>query len=98
MLGDIILAEPKAMIGFTGRRVIEQTLKQKIPDGFQSSEYLLDHGFVDVIVPRTKLKQNLAMILKMHESSPNISSDRHVNGAAKSVAPNLSDTKLVSEL
>ena len=67
MLGDIILAEPKALIGFTGRRVIEQTLKQKIPDGFQSSEYLLDHGFVDAVVPRTKLKQNLSMILKMHQ-------------------------------
>jgi acetyl-CoA carboxylase carboxyl transferase subunit beta len=67
MLGDLILAEPKALIGFTGRRVIEQTLKQKIPEGFQSSEYLLDHGFVDAVVPRTKLKQNLAMILKMHQ-------------------------------
>jgi acetyl-CoA carboxylase carboxyl transferase subunit beta len=66
MLGDIIIAEPKALIGFTGRRVIEQTLKQKIPEGFQSAEYLLDHGFVDVVVPRPKLKQNLAMILKMH--------------------------------
>ncbi len=98
MLGDIILAEPKAMIGFTGRRVIEQTLKQKIPDGFQSSEYLLDHGFVDMIVPRTKLKKNLAMILKMHDSSTKISRDRHANGAAKSVVPSLSDTKLVSEL
>ena len=65
MLGDIILAEPKALIGFTGRRVIEQTLKQKIPDGFQSSEYLLDHGFVDAVVSRTKLKQSLSMILKM---------------------------------
>jgi len=78
MLGDIIIAEPKALIGFTGRRVIEQTLKQKIPEGFQSSEYLLDHGFVDVVVPRTKLKQNLAMILKMHlqnsqpQNTPNI--------------------------
>jgi len=70
MLGDIIIAEPKALIGFTGRRVIEQTLKQKIPEGFQSSEYLLDHGFVDVVVPRTKLKQNLAMILKMHRFLP----------------------------
>jgi acetyl-CoA carboxylase carboxyl transferase subunit beta len=67
MLGDLILAEPKALIGFTGRRVIEQTLKQKIPEGFQSSEYLLEHGFVDAVIPRTRLKQNLAMILKLHQ-------------------------------
>ncbi|MDX2255720.1 MAG: acetyl-CoA carboxylase, carboxyltransferase subunit beta [Pseudanabaenaceae cyanobacterium bins.39] len=67
MLGDLILAEPKALIGFTGRRVIEQTLKQKIPEGFQSAEYLLEHGFVDAVIPRTKLKQNLAMILKLHQ-------------------------------
>ncbi len=73
MLGDIIIAEPKALIGFTGRRVIEQTLKQKIPEGFQSAEYLLDHGFVDIVVPRTKLKQNLAMILKMHTQNVAIS-------------------------
>jgi acetyl-CoA carboxylase carboxyl transferase subunit beta len=80
MLGDIILAEPKALIGFTGRRVIEQTLKQKIPEGFQSSEYLLDHGFVDAVVSRTKLKQNLSMILKMHQLQTDISGDRHVVG------------------
>jgi acetyl-CoA carboxylase carboxyl transferase subunit beta len=66
MLGDIILAEPKAMIAFTGRRVIEQTLKQKIPDDFQSAEYLLEHGFVDAVVPRTQLKQTLAAIVRMH--------------------------------
>jgi len=98
MLGDIILAEPKALIGFTGRRVIEQTLKQKIPDGFQSSEYLLDHGFVDAVVSRTKLKQNLSMILKMHQPQELISSDRPFNDVAKSIDPMLSDTKLVSEL
>ena len=98
MLGDLILAEPKALIGFTGRRVIEQTLKQKIPEGFQSSEYLLDHGFVDAVVPRTKLKQSLSMILKMHQPQSDISGNQHFNGAAKSVVPNLSDTKLTSEL
>jgi acetyl-CoA carboxylase carboxyl transferase subunit beta len=75
MLGDIILAEPKAMIGFTGRRVIEQTLKQKIPDDFQSAEYLLGHGFVDSVVPRTKLKSTLSMILSLHASNGNSSSD-----------------------
>jgi len=55
MLGDLILAEPKALIGFAGRRVIEQTLREKLPDNFQTAEYLLDHGFVDVIVKRKDL-------------------------------------------
>ena len=96
MLGDLILAEPKALIGFTGRRVIEQTLKQKIPEGFQSSEYLLDHGFVDAVVPRTKLKQSLSMVLKMHQ--PSISTNSQLNAAAKSVVPILSDTTLISEV
>jgi acetyl-CoA carboxylase carboxyl transferase subunit beta len=66
MLGDVILAEPKAMIAFTGRRVIEQTLKQKIPDNFQTAEYLLAHGFVDSVVPRQKLKQTVGMLLRLH--------------------------------
>lgn len=56
MLGDLILAEPKALIGFAGRRVIEQTLREKLPDNFQTAEYLLEHGFVDLIVDRKKLK------------------------------------------
>jgi acetyl-CoA carboxylase carboxyl transferase subunit beta len=67
MLGDIILAEPKATIGFAGRRVIEQTLREKLPDNFQSSEYLLQHGFVDAIVPRTQLKKTLAQLLRLHQ-------------------------------
>lgn len=66
MLGDIILAEPKATIGFAGRRVIEQTLREKLPEGFQSSEYLLQHGFVDAIVPRTQLKKTLAQLIRLH--------------------------------
>jgi acetyl-CoA carboxylase carboxyl transferase subunit beta len=98
MLGDLILAEPKALIGFTGRRVIEQTLKQKIPEGFQSSEYLLDHGFVDAVVPRTKLKQSLAMILKMHQPQADIAGDRHLNGAVKSGIDLMSDASLASEV
>jgi acetyl-CoA carboxylase carboxyl transferase subunit beta len=92
MLGDIILAEPKALIGFTGRRVIEQTLKQKIPEGFQSSEYLLDHGFVDAVVSRTKLKQSLAMILKMHQPKELISSNQNLHGATKSGNHAMSDS------
>ncbi len=65
MLGDINIAEPKALIGFAGPRVIEQTLRQKLPEGFQRAEYLLDHGMVDVIVPRMELRAKLASILKM---------------------------------
>ena len=66
MLGDLILAEPKALIGFAGRRVIEQTLREKLPDNFQTAEYLLEHGFVDVIVNRKELKNILTKILKIH--------------------------------
>jgi acetyl-CoA carboxylase carboxyl transferase subunit beta len=65
MLGDINIAEPKALIGFAGPRVIEQTIRQKLPEGFQRAEYLLDHGMVDVIIPRTEMRQKLASILKM---------------------------------
>ncbi len=68
MLGDIILAEPGALIGFAGPRVIEQTIGQKLPEGFQRSEFLLDHGFVDGIVPREELKQTLGHILKLHSA------------------------------
>lgn len=67
MLGDIILAEPKATIGFAGRRVVEQTLREKLPEGFQTSEYLLEHGFVDAIVPRTQLKKTLAQLIRLHQ-------------------------------
>jgi acetyl-CoA carboxylase carboxyl transferase subunit beta len=66
MLGDLILAEPKALIGFAGRRVIEQTLREKLPEGFQTAEYLREHGFVDAIVDRTRLKATLASLLKLH--------------------------------
>lgn len=66
MLGDIILAEPETLIGFAGPRVIEQTIKQKLPEGFQKSEFLLEHGFIDKIVSREDMKQVLATILKIH--------------------------------
>jgi acetyl-CoA carboxylase carboxyl transferase subunit beta len=65
MLGDINMAEPKALIGFAGPRVIEQTIRQKLPEGFQRAEYLLDHGMVDVIVQRAEMKQTLGNILQM---------------------------------
>ena len=67
MLGDIILAEPKALIGFAGPRVIEQTIGQKLPEGFQRAEFQLEHGFIDAIVERDDLKMTLYRILKMHE-------------------------------
>jgi acetyl-CoA carboxylase carboxyl transferase subunit beta len=57
MLGDLNIAEPGALIGFAGRRVIEQTIRQKLPDNFQKSEFLLEHGFLDAIVSRNELKQ-----------------------------------------
>ncbi len=66
MLGDIILAEPGALIGFAGPRVIEQTIGQKLPEGFQRAEFLLEHGFVDQIVTRDRLKSTLGTILKLH--------------------------------
>ncbi len=66
MLGDIILAEPGALIGFAGPRVIEQTIGQKLPEGFQRAEFLLEHGFVDQIVPRDQLRHTLGTILKLH--------------------------------
>ncbi|MCR5718164.1 MAG: acetyl-CoA carboxylase, carboxyltransferase subunit beta [Oscillospiraceae bacterium] len=66
MQGDIILAEPKALVGFAGRRVVEQTTKSQLPDNFQSAEFLLEHGFVDAIVPRPELKEKIAQILAMH--------------------------------
>ena len=69
MLGDIILAEPGALIGFAGPRVIEQTIGQKLPKGFQRSEFLLQHGFIDAIVERRKLEKTLSYILALHKSS-----------------------------
>ena len=66
MLGDIILAEPGALIGFAGPRVIEQTIGQKLPAGFQKSEFLLEHGFLDGIVERKEMKRTLHQLLRMH--------------------------------
>lgn len=65
-LGDIIIAEPGATIGFAGKRVIEQTIRQQLPDSFQSSEFQLEHGFVDVIVKRSEMKSTLGYLLRLH--------------------------------
>lgn len=65
-LGDIIIAEPKVLIGFAGRRVIEGTIKQRLPDDFQSAEFFLDHGFVDMIVERKTMRKTLGRLLRFH--------------------------------
>ena len=67
MEGDITIAEPKALVGFAGARVIEQTTGEKLPKGFQRSEFLLEHGFVDMIIERAELKKTISDLLKMHE-------------------------------
>ena len=69
MLGDIIVSEPGALIGFAGPRVIEQTIKQKLPEGFQRAEFLLEHGMIDIIVERTKLKPTLTQLLRFLTAS-----------------------------
>ena len=69
MLGDLNIAEPKALIGFAGPRVIEQTIRQKLPEGFQRSEYLLEHGMVDMIVPRQEMKETLSKVLRIFTSN-----------------------------
>ena len=66
MLGDLIIAEPNALIAFAGRRVIEQTIRQDLPLNFQTSEYLFDHGFIDLIVPRTQLKLKILQLLNFY--------------------------------
>ena len=67
-LGDIILAEPDSLIGFAGPRVIEQTIRQKLPEGFQKSEFLLEHGFIDKIVERKDMKNVLYHLIKLHKN------------------------------
>src|SRR5271154_292067 len=79
MLGDLNIAEPNALIGFAGQRVIEQTIRQKLPEGFQRSEFLLEHGFLDAIVPRKEMKQYLSQALswmtqQTTEAAPKIAS------------------------
>lgn len=66
-LGDIIIAEPKAMIGFAGPRVIEQTIGEALPEGFQTAEFLLEHGFIDKIVERRELKDTISKLIKLHK-------------------------------
>jgi len=72
MLGDINIAEPGSLIGFAGPRVIQQTIGQKLPEGFQRAEFLLEHGFIDRIVERKMLKKELALLLKLHEGGEKV--------------------------
>ena len=76
MLGDITLAEPRALIGFAGARVIEETIREQLPNGFQRAEYLYDHGMIDLIVPRSELKETLGRILDLllyrHQPGPSL--------------------------
>ena len=72
MLGDVIVAEPKALVGFAGPRVIEQTVREKLPEGFQRSEFLLEHGAIDMIIPRTELRPRVASILRQLMNVPSI--------------------------
>ena len=69
-LGDIILAEPGATVGFAGKRVIEQTIKQKLPEGFQTAEFLLDHGLIDQVVHRHELRSTLNRLLSLIKNTP----------------------------
>jgi acetyl-CoA carboxylase carboxyl transferase subunit beta len=67
MLGDLNIAEPGALIGFAGPRVIKETIKKDLPEGFQRSEFILEHGFLDFIVPRNELRQKLSTLITMFE-------------------------------
>jgi acetyl-CoA carboxylase carboxyl transferase subunit beta len=70
MLGDVHIAEPGALIGFAGQRVIEQTIREKLPEGFQRAEYLLEHGMVDMVVHRRDMKKTLAQLLGVLAKAP----------------------------
>jgi acetyl-CoA carboxylase carboxyl transferase subunit beta len=70
MLGDVHIAEPGAVIGFAGARVIEQTIRERLPDGFQRAEYLRDHGMVDLVVPRPQQRETLARLCRLLARAP----------------------------
>ena len=75
MLGDIHIAEPGAVVGFAGRRVIEQTVKENLPEGFQTAEYLLEHGMVDIVAPRSQLKETLVRVIGLLTPGPDVVPD-----------------------
>ena len=87
MLGDVAIAEPGAIIGFAGARVIEQTIREKLPEGFQRAEYLLDHGMIDMIVHRHQLKETLARILRLLTKRPSPALNGKGNGHDRDAVP-----------
>ncbi|MEW6641083.1 MAG: acetyl-CoA carboxylase, carboxyltransferase subunit beta [Pseudomonadota bacterium] len=89
MLGDVHIAEPGSLIGFAGARVIEQTIREKLPDGFQRAEYLKDHGMVDMVVHRHDLRPTLARLCRLLMKAPSAGAEppRHVQGAASAADP-----------
>ena len=77
-IGDIIIAEPRATVGFAGKRVIKQTINETLPERFQTSEFMLEHGFIDIILPREKLRNNLYHILKLHNKDFMVKAPKHM--------------------
>jgi acetyl-CoA carboxylase carboxyl transferase subunit beta len=82
MLGDIQIAEPGALIGFAGARVIEQTVREKLPEGFQRAEYLLDHGILDMVVKRGEMRETLARVISLLREPLLARSDEEAEAAA----------------
>ncbi len=85
MLGDIILSEPGAFIGFAGPRVIRDTIRQELPEGFQTAEFLLEHGFVDAIVERKQLRDRLHQLLVLHHYNSDDESDGAIDDVREEV-------------
>ncbi|NLC99211.1 MAG: acetyl-CoA carboxylase carboxyltransferase subunit beta [Gammaproteobacteria bacterium] len=92
MLGDIIVAEPKALIGFAGPRVIEQTVREKLPEGFQRSEFLLEHGAIDMIIPREQLRPRVASVLRQLMNVPSVAADETVEVAVEELAGDVTES------
>ena len=90
MLGDVHIAEPKALIGFSGRRVIEQTIREKLPEDFQSAEFQFDHGMIDMIVHRHKMKETLSRLVRLMTHRPRSTKQQSANVPATVAAPSAS--------
>ena len=93
MLGDITLAEPGALVGFAGPRVIEDTIRERLPDGFQRSEYLEDHGMVDRVIPRTRLRQELGVLIDLF-----VNKDLNISEGSLASREELRETQAASRL
>jgi acetyl-CoA carboxylase carboxyl transferase subunit beta len=87
MLGDVNIAEPKALIGFAGPRVIEQTIRQKLPDGFQRSEFLLEHGMLDMVIDRREMKDIVTRLLRIGLPARDTAAPVPAPAAAAAVEP-----------